>query len=52
MSRNANNKNRHLGSTFDSFLEEIGIKEEVDAAVAKRLRLQQKRKRVRDRPDA
>lgn len=30
-------KNKHIGSTFESFLEEVGILEEVNAAVVKKV---------------
>jgi hypothetical protein len=30
-------KNKHIGSTLDSFLEDIGVRKEVDAAAKKRV---------------
>ena len=34
--RSARKQNKHSGSTFDSFLEEHGIREEAEAVAAKR----------------
>ena len=37
MKKRANGKHSHSGSTFDSFLDEQGIREEVEAVAAKRV---------------
>jgi hypothetical protein len=49
------NKNKHAGSSFESFLREEGIAEAVDAAAVKRafvLQLEQRMKKVRKNKSA